>query len=740
MSGAITIQNTYDHEQAGRYELRYARLATKHVKGLESVLRLDLDVWSPSGATLVIEPAPDRVSAVLRHRLSEKGSGCWITVEHNGEARAEAEHTSTISVTIEKSQNVAVPSARGPPIIMVNGESIKLEREELDDAEVQSRRMQKRIANRAIMLDRSPTPRATAHFGRPPSIAEAPISTPTATSRAPTPTAHKRVKSAANAADMNASSDLTSKLPIHYAFDALSILQQLHQENADARVDESDWTILSYAENNAPIRISKRNMPSLSLNLPLYRVERTLPGVSEEQLLRLIQSNSSNTRTTWDERLSSIENIAQYDNACSSSIWIARPSFPTRSRIAYMASVRAREEVANDGPAKQETSVTYVAASSVPLSAFDLDCSEGRAIVASERLNPSKLLETYVPLEGWVIETNAGVKDEEDDESETQTYTKCSFYTCSDIPLMVAGSFGQSALRARLARILDLLESLSKSTSAGLVARFPEPAYSIGNIYRMSPESWIVRPGQRCSSAVGFLGNSMTFKIRLPFPPSAPPLSSHDIESSSLAGGSGVSQRSLGLRSIGAEAHVEESAVGSLATRDEANDTVIAEIVFLRDLTVSGYEVRSSATLPAGLVLPTDTSFWTKLSPLPFKAQLYSESPSGKSDTSYILRISLPTGQYTAPMEHPLSALADSPSLPRWYRKLSTESGVVQFQATPVRNLSRADGRPMSTLKVTLDGLEVPYSTDYRKLLKTEEWPLDSLVGYVGWIAYHCRT
>lgn len=644
-------------------------------------------------------------------------------MEHEG-------HSPTVSVTIIKSQNVAVSTASVGPGIIVNGETIKLEREELDDAEVQVRRMQKRIANRAVMLDRSPTPRTTAHFGRPPSIAEVAISTPRLASRAPTPSQHRRMKSTQNAGDIVVSQEPGGKLPVHYAFDALSTLQQLHRETSEARVDATDWTILSYTENNTPIRISKRSLPSLSPTLPLYRVERTLPGVAEEQLLRLIQSNSSNIRTAWDERLSSIENMAHYNNACSSSIWIAQPSFPTRNRIAYMTSVRAREAVnISEESSKQGSSVIYVATTSVPLSAFDLDCSEGRPIVASDRLNPSKLLEASVPLEGWVIETSTTAKDEEDEDSEAQTYTKCSFYTCSDIPLMVAGSFGQSALRTRLARLFDLLESSSKSTNAGLVARLPEPAFSIRNLSETAPDSWMVRPGQRCSTAIGYPTNSMIFKIVLPSPPPAPLGLAHDIDSRSLADGSGISQRSLGWRSTEAETHTDIVNVESLAKSEGGSDVIIAEIVLSRDATVSGYDVRSTTTLPAGKVLPTDTSFWNKLSPVPFKACLYPESALNKSSTSYILQVSLPTSQYTAPMNHPLSALAGSPSLPRWYRKLSAEPGVVQFQAMPVRNLSRADGRPMSVLKVTLDGVEVPHIPESSKSSKVKDWPLDELVG-----------
>lgn len=728
LSGATVSHCLYEHERNGRYELRYASDVSKNSSRMESVLRLDLDVWSPAGVALAINPPPSRVSAVSRHRLSEKGSGCWITIEQDG-------GPAEVSITIEKSSDSATPTARVVPVVSVNGENIKVVREELDDAEIQTRRVQKRIANRAIMLDRNPTPRTTSHFGRPPSIAEVTTATPKLTSRAATPTMHRRMPSLANVENVSNPSDPQGKLPIHYAFDALSALQQLHKETAEARVDASEWTILSYAENNLPIRISKRMFPSVSPNLPLYRVERTLPGVSEEQLLRLIQTSSTKVRTAWDERLSSTENIAHYNNGGSTGIWIAQASFPTRSRIAYMATVRAREEV-KAGPAggQQNAYVTYIATSSVPLSAFDVDCVESRAIVAAERLNPSKLLEACIPLEGWVIETSVTAKDDEDEDSELQMYTKCSLYTCSDLPLMMAGTFGQAALRSRLARMFDLLEANSKTVTTGCIPRLPSPAFSVSNENQNVAHKWTIRPAQRCASVIASLSNSVILKIQLPALPAGLSGISQDADASSIFGQSGISQRSFGGRSVEVE-NVEQARGGSdvddgtrQASKTAADDVVIAEIVLNRESNILGFDVKSTTTLSGATVLPKDTSFWKKLSPPPYKAELYQLKTQAKVPHSYLLRVSLPTSQYTSPLDHPLSVQVGAPSLPRWYRKLASEPGVVQLQVSTVKASSQTDGRPTAAVKLTFDGIEVPLTFGSDRMDSEEDWPLDELV------------
>lgn len=709
---------------------------------MESVLRLDLDVWSPAGASMTIEPSPTRISAVSRHRLSEKGSGCWITIEHQRDSVEQDEAAFQVLMTVERSNDSSLSDLRSRQALTVNGEAIRMELEELNDEEIQTRRMQKRVANRAIMLDRSPTSRNTTHFGRPPSIAEVAIGTPTATSRAATPTLHKRMSSISDTATapLPAPAPSTDKWPIHYAFEALSSLQRLYKETSDARTDASEWTILSYAENNSPIRISKRVVPSVSPLLPLYRVERTLPNVSEEQLLRLIQSTSSNVRTSWDERLSSTEGIAYYENGCSTSIWIAQASFPTRSRIAYAASIRAREAIsANQEVATEGTSVTYVASASVPLAAFELDCLEDRAIVASERLNPSKLLEASVPLEGWVIETSTVAKDDDEEDSAPQTYTKCSFFTCSDLPLMMAGAFGQAALRTRLAKMFDLLETSSKLNTSALIPRSPPSMMRINAVLSRMSGNWKVQQGERVATIIAGLPNSVILKIKLPGPVGRTAGSVTEHDAVSLPGGSGISQRSLGRRSM--EARAQEPIYAPVETRNgnsspettTGHDAILAEIVLTRDPGILGYDLRSVTALPGNKILPTDTSFWDKLTPIPFKARIYPLSGPAKTAQSYLLRVSLPTGQFTSPMEHPLSALSGTPALPRWYRKLSAEPGIVQLQASTIKAPTQPDGRPPAALKFTFDGMPLSIVSDTESIPHADQtWHLDELVRYVS--------
>lgn len=717
LSRATLNQYSY-HQEAAVLDVRYSQTSTAQLASVEAVLRLDFDVWSPGGAALLITPAPSRISAIGRHRLSEKGSGCWVTIEH--QITQADQVPSGFSITVEKRSDSAVSGPSERNLLTVNGEFVKIGLEELNDAEIQARRMQKRIANRAIMLDRSPTPRTTSHFGRPPSIAEMPTNDLISLSRSGTPPSKGFLPPRPAPITANTEGEPMQKVPIDYAFESLTRLKTLYKETPEVRADASDWTILSYAENNSPIRISKRFVPALSSTLPLYRVERTLPNVSEDQLLRLIQSTSSNVRTTWDDRIASSETIAYYENGSTTSIWIAQGSFPTRSRVAYVASVRAQEDIKPRSPLSSSsghTSVTYVASASVPLSAFEVDRTQDRAIVAAGRLNQSKLLESAVILEGWVLETTRSSKDDDDDEMEPQSYTKCSLFTCSDLPLMVVGSFGQAALRARLARMFDCLEASSNLLAAGAIPRFPIPSFDFTNVHsseleRSKPSFVKIHP--RNATLVASMLSAIIIKVQLPAFEGRPSGSSvSGLDTASLMNGSGISQRSVSVQSV---QHTENNLLEASSVpgqhikaiqAEPSKDIIIAELVLLRDPAISGYDIRTVTTLPSDKILPTDTSFWSKLSPVPFGAQVFPLLGNTKSASRYLLQVSLPTAQFTSPMEHPLSSLSEAPSLPRWYRKLTTEPGIVQLQATPIKAASQPAGRPLAPLKFVFDGAEL---------------------------------
>ncbi|KAK9893917.1 hypothetical protein P389DRAFT_181886 [Cystobasidium minutum MCA 4210] len=713
LSGA-TLTASSDSHETGTCVLQYVPKDDRRRSSVESVVRLDLDVWSPGGASLTINPPPSRISAIARHRLSEKGSGCWITIEHQDTPEGDSVKPAIVSITVTKASDSAPTAISDRYKLTMNGERIRVDIEELQESEIQARRLQKRIVNRAVMLDRSPTPRNTAHFGRPPSIASIEAQQPTRTA---TPAPVSTITT--NPATVLPPSS-SNKAPLDYAFEALARLQILYKETSDARSDASEWTILSYAENNSPIRISKRTLPSLSTELPLYRVERTLPNVSEDQLLRLIQATSSNMRTSWDDRLSSTENIAQYENGFSTSTWIAQGSFPTRSRISYVASARAQEACGKmvENATDTQNPITYVAAASIPVSAFEQERIEERTVVATERLNPSRLLEARILLEGWAIETSSSKKDDEEDDAALQTYTKCSFYTCSELPLMVAGTFGQATLRTRLARIFDTLEKLSRVPTHGAIPRLPRPAVQLP---ALAPDTlqknarWAVRQAHRNSTVIAAMPNSIILKLKLQ---SAGGSTVQDVDAKSLLNGSAISQRSLGMQSLELQAAQDSGtsangvAVAANAVEPQPSDVLLAELVLQRDPEISGYDIRSTATLPGGKILPTDTSFWNKLSPVPFVARVYPLSGTAKSASQYLMRITLPTSQLISPMEHPLSNLSGTPPLPRWYRKLTAESGIVHLQATPVKAASRLDGMPITSLKFRMDGAEAPLASD----------------------------
>lgn len=750
LSQAKILHAHYSHDKDRVFTATYTPLglneAMEH-STVECVIRCDVDLWSTCGIALTVDPPEMRASALIRHRLSDRGSGCWITVEHSVSELARSDEAEpTVAVTVLTGTNSASSATSQPHqgksrnVIWINGKKIKVEIEELKEQEVKELKAKKRIRNKALLLDQPLAVQNGLHRTRPsstidkddiPKIGSAVASRPPSIIQVDeTPQHHP---------------------PVHYALEGLAWLQHFHADLPVENDAESslDWTILSYAENNSPIRISKKIIPALSPSCPLYRVERTFPNANTEQVARLITSQATSTRTAWDDRLTSIQPLYNYTNGTSTSVWIAKPSFPLRSRVAYVANARAQFTVPSPaGSRKAMSVVTLLATASFPLESIDrMDDEETggtcHKVIDLEKLNPGRLSEGKVFLEGWILETVDLPQDDEDEESPTIEHTKCSFFTCSDLPSAGQTAFSMANIRTRLSKLFDSLETQLKAPALVVIPTHPSPALQIeGSLqkHETSPAAWQIKESLLASYSrfVASEGQLAFFEISVPRPPPIDPdegtkdgNDEDDVPGAYAARGKltttvpAASAKSdhpdrkadfdsskPPLRQLSSSTSLPRERSDSVA---KPADIVLAEFTLQRDHSISSYEISAVASLldqEKKQPLSSDPAKWETLNSTPFKLAVIPTSLPASQATRYLCRLTLPTSQYTSPIQHPLSSITPKPTIPSWFRALSEGKALLRIEAEPVKVEMQVEGRPASPLRVTLNGTPVTLASD----------------------------
>lgn len=679
---------------------------------VECVLRCDLSVWAATGLSLRIQPPHTRASVLVRHRLSDRGPGCWITIEHSGDQLATAvDEAGVISVVVTKAP--LSKDSKDKHGVWINGARVKAEIEEIKEEEVKELKSKRRIRSRALLLDQSLASQRTLHRPRSSlTLGKDDISaanTPLGTSRPPS---------------IIIKDDVTVHPPMHYALEGLAWLQALHADLTESELFENatDWTVLSFSENNSPIHISKRIVPRLSAAQLLFKVERTFPGISAEHVLERVSCLQSSSRNIWDDRLLSVQPIHHYRLGASTAAWTSKPSFPLRSRIAYVANAKAQFIVpAQSGSAKSTSRILLFASASFPQASLDLGYDSGRPEggLDKEKLNPGKLAEGKVFLEGWILEEGEYPSDEDEDDdvpsTRKQIYTRCTYYTCTDLPTSASGAFGLGNARTRLTGLFDALEKCLRSGSVPTILHSPVPVMQIeGSLQRhegmvgawelSDPATPSFSVLQNCSSA-GFtfaISLAKTFAARASENGGTPAGSKLDGDKNDGSVANSNAKPPL-ARSTGSSASLTRYRSNSAPS---LGDMVVAEIIFHRDPTLAGYDLASSIAVVEQFEQPfsSDTSQWKEFGPLPLKVSAYPASfPVGQA-TRYLVRITLPTTQYTAPIQHPLSSLTSKPSLPAWFRKIVEGKLLLHLQCLPNKLEMQVEGRPASPLKFTFNG------------------------------------
>ncbi len=146
MLGAKAKVSRYDHEKA-TFRIEYASDAPADddftdAPNIECEIRCDVETWATS-LDLVVDPPPISISCLRRHKLSQGGGGLWLTIEH---AAASLEDDAA-RITIRRG------TSREKGAVHVNGASIKVDVDELNDEQVQQLSRQKRSKPQRVPLD-----------------------------------------------------------------------------------------------------------------------------------------------------------------------------------------------------------------------------------------------------------------------------------------------------------------------------------------------------------------------------------------------------------------------------------------------------------------------------------------------------------------------------------------------------------------------------------------------------------
>ncbi|EJU03602.1 hypothetical protein DACRYDRAFT_114977, partial [Dacryopinax primogenitus] len=498
---------------------------------LECEIRIDADSWA-SHIELVIDPPPQSVSCLRRHKLATKGGGLWITIEHDaimvGEER--------VLVQIKK-----VPgSIREKAVVTVNGAKVKVDVVSLPEAEIKSRSRQKRVKPIRMPLDQPPVPglrrkRTDTEDGemsgaetvtlrrRQARMSVQPFTSPVArwfsmaVEQASSTTAAATAAMGPTPASRLKEDTTSTTTPLRAALGALSIVQRLQA------IPVAHW--ISITENNG-FSVSRRIFEEISPTIPIHRSEKVIEGISAEDVAHLISDLHS--RKQWDDRLESSAVVEEYGFGCSTAFLALRTTFPFQNRGFYVAAITGRapsgqrsNKADADSPlsgssgwvSADAVSTIYHAMASFPESALASNMSPAK-------INSAGLSIGHIHLHGWVIETLDPYTTENFAIPSTRVIQFSAIDFAGQIPLAVNGMLNSALPHSILA-----IQKAVKTQPPLPSLRWPAKALSVSRDEEVTTGAeWLldISDEQRTLVNQSFAPSSKTFKARVIIKPRRP--------------------------------------------------------------------------------------------------------------------------------------------------------------------------------------------------------------------------
>jgi ribosomal protein L25 (general stress protein Ctc) len=448
---------------------------------IECELRCNADTWATS-LDIVVDPPPQSISCLRRHRLSE-GGGLWLTLGHDISMNSDER----LQAIVRRAPSIG---GKDKGVVMVNGKRINVDVEELPESEMKSLTKQKRVKPTRIPLDQPPVmgvirKRRTDmgegddanDSGSESGSRKGPVS-PTSPSssapKAPSPlsnfftAAMEQMTSTTQQAvaafvpptgPVPPAAFVKGKAPVHYALDALAFAQAYHHGSY-----RENW--VTVADKDFPIQ--KKTISEMSPIIPVHRGEKVIEGVTAEDVAAVI--SNYDYRKRWDDRFDSVVLLEQYGSGCHTSFLVSKPGFPFRDRGMFLASLIAKEEKAAITDASNST-VTLQSPAGGPGAIYCVSASfdpDSASRFDAARYNPYGLPIGRLHLDAWIIQTL--------DPYTTENYaipsTRCTRLAAVDFAGSVPVAFN-SLVNASLPRSIIALDNLMKSVSPQPEVRVP---------------------------------------------------------------------------------------------------------------------------------------------------------------------------------------------------------------------------------------------------------------------------
>ena len=399
MAGAKANEMRYDYEKGSfkvEYEPSAKRIALStggdgenpdSLPAIECEIRCDIDTWAGS-LDIVVDPPPQSITCLRRHRLSAEGGGLWLTLTHD-------------AIFVDDPRLLALVR-RGPGkekgLVMVNGARVQVDVEEMPENEIKTMMKRKRIKPVRIPLDQPPVMgvirRRRAEWGggggsgscseaetevekidetqkeKPSGGLSAWASAPQMSSPLTrfftyavdqaTATTQQAVAAISPSIAANGVAELDStKMPMQYALEALAWTQRFNIQSQSAAGQEG-WTTLASEKG---LLVQKKVIPEISPYIAVHRGVKVIEGVPAEELAEVIME--FDCRKTWDEWYDSARVLESYGGSARTTFFVSKAGFPFRDRGFCLANVTARAHVpASSSPSLSRRNTGGIGASS----------------------------------------------------------------------------------------------------------------------------------------------------------------------------------------------------------------------------------------------------------------------------------------------------------------------------------------------------------------------------------------
>ncbi|EIN06236.1 hypothetical protein PUNSTDRAFT_145533 [Punctularia strigosozonata HHB-11173 SS5] len=556
LAGAKATQVRYDHDR-GHYRLEYQGSASRRstdasttkpgetadgtsstgsasqMPVIECELRCDIDNWAPS-LDIVVDPPPQSITCLRRHRLSEGGGGLWLTITHDA--------------VFSGDERILAIVRRGPGkekgLVMVNGAKVNVDVEELPESEVKNLAKKKRVKPQRIPLDQPPvlgairrrkaewdadsdhslpdgTESTSGRKRRDSAQLNQGFSAPKFTSpltkfftmavESATATTQQAVAAISPPPTAEGGSFPNSQPPMQSALEALAHLQKLYPQ-----ASSDDWALVS--EKGFPAK--RKLCPDVSPSILVHRGEKVIEGVAADELASALTQYGC--RKQWDDRFDSAHVFETFGAGCHTAFVVTKGGFPFRDRGFYLASVVARMNgppsasrrnsgTQDNRQSEERVTIFYVSASFNP---------ESVASYSPNKYNSYNLPIGRVIMDGWALET----LDPYGTENYAIPSTRCTRIVAVDYAGSIPAAVN-SMINAALPRSIGLLETYMKTFNAPPIIRLPHQHLRVSS-RQPDGDCWVIstRDGSRKLVSTTYQPDSRTYWtfVQATFPAAGP--------------------------------------------------------------------------------------------------------------------------------------------------------------------------------------------------------------------------